>query len=78
MTGYGSLTRATFAITNHKNYINVGVVESAVAEQLVSDGVAPTASQLRSWSITDPSLTYNASNSQVMYLNGKRQTVDIS
>ena len=78
MTGYGSQTRATFAITNHKNYINVGVVESAVAEQLVLNGVAPTASQLRSWSITDPSLTYTASNSQVMYLNGKRQTVDIS
>ena len=78
MTANASETRATFPISRHTNYLNVGVVETAVAQQLVSDGVAPTASQLRSWSTSDPSLTYTPSSSQVMYLNGKRQTVDIS
>lgn len=74
----GTLTRATFPITNHKYYVNVGVVDTAVATQLETSGEAPTASQLRSWSISDPSLTYTPSSSQVMYLNGKRNALDIS
>ena len=74
----GGTTRATFPITNHKYYINVGVVETAVAAQLEATGVAPTASQLRSWSINDASLDYTPTTNQLMYLNGRRNYSEIN
>ena len=74
----GGTTRATFPITNHKYYINVGVVETAVATQLEATGVAPTASQLRSWSINDASLDYTPTTNQLMYLNGRRNYSQIN
>ena len=76
--GGTSSSRATFPITNHKYYLNVGVVENDVATQLEATGVAPTASQLQSWSIGDPSLTYTPTDEQLMYLNGIRMGIAIN
>ena len=75
--GPQSETKATFPITNHKYYINVGVVETAVATQLEETGVAPTASQLQAWSPTDPSIDYTANENQIMYLNRSRIGLNI-
>ena len=76
--GGTSSTRATFPITNHKYYLNVGVVENDVARELEATGVAPTASQLQTWSINDPSLTYTPTDEQLMYLNGIRRGIAIN
>ena len=68
--------RATLPILVKKYFVNVAVVSASTAATLIASGTAPLPEQCESWSVTDPSLPFVASDEQFLEFLVTGRTTD--
>ena len=70
--------RGTFPIIRKNYFLNVAVVSTSTADNLVASGTEPSPEQCESWSVTDPALGYTGNDEQFLLFDLTERATDRS